>query len=63
MLAAFFLMAAHARQSTGGRPAVSLPAILARPMEYVQFTAWRWKMRAAAASPGRCGVLRRGSRG
>ncbi|NCA81134.1 MAG: DNA internalization-related competence protein ComEC/Rec2 [Opitutae bacterium] len=36
---AFCLMAAHARQSTGGRAATSLPALLERPMEYVQFVA------------------------
>ena len=39
MAAALLLMAAHARQSTGGRPATSLPAMLERPMEYVQFVA------------------------
>jgi competence protein ComEC len=39
LLALFFLMAAHARQSTGSRPATSLPALLERPMEYVQFVA------------------------
>ncbi len=37
MLAAFFLMAAHARQTVGGRPALSLGAAMARPTEYVQF--------------------------
>lgn len=39
MLVAFFLVAAHARQTTGGRPAASLRARLERPMEYVQFVA------------------------
>lgn len=39
LLAAFFLMAAHAGLSTGGRSATSLPATLARPMEYVRFVA------------------------
>ncbi len=39
MLAAFCLVAAHARQSTGPRPAMSLEAVLARPVEYVQFVA------------------------
>jgi len=37
MLVVFFLMAAHARLSTGGRSAASLPAMMERPMEYVQF--------------------------
>ena len=39
MLAAFFLMAAHARQATGNRGATSLAAQMVRPMEYVQFAA------------------------
>lgn len=39
MLVAFFLMAAHARQSTGGRSPTSLPSMMERPMEYVQFVA------------------------
>jgi competence protein ComEC len=39
MMAAFFLMAAHARQSTSGVPAVSLRAMMDRPLEYVQFVA------------------------
>lgn len=39
ILALFFLMAAHARQSTSARPETSLPAMLVRPMEYVQFVA------------------------
>lgn len=36
MLAAFFLMAAHARMTAGGRPALSLEAAMARPTEYIQ---------------------------
>ena len=36
MLAAFFLMAAHAGLSTRGRSATSLSALLERPMEYLQ---------------------------
>lgn len=39
MLAAFCLMAAHARQATAERSAASLPAMIDRPMEYVQFVA------------------------
>lgn len=39
MLVAFFLMAAHARQSTGDRGATSLAAQMERPLEYVQFVA------------------------
>ena len=39
MVAAFFLVAAHARQSTADRSARSLPAAIVRPMEYVQFVA------------------------
>lgn len=37
MWVAFLLMAAHARQSTGSYSATSLPAMLARPMEYIEF--------------------------
>ncbi len=36
MLAAFCLVAAHARMSTGSRSAVTLPALIPRPVEYVQ---------------------------
>lgn len=39
MAVLFCLMAAHARQSTGGRAALSLRAGMARPTEYVQFVA------------------------
>ncbi|MDY0149162.1 MAG: DNA internalization-related competence protein ComEC/Rec2 [Kiritimatiellia bacterium] len=39
MVAVFCLVAAHARQSTSPRPALSLGAILAGPIEYVQFVA------------------------
>lgn len=39
MLALFCLVAAHARQSTSPRPALSLGAILPRPVEYVQVVA------------------------
>lgn len=39
MMAALFLMAAHARQSTENRSPASLSAMLERPMEYVQFVA------------------------
>ncbi len=39
MVALFCLVAAHARQSTSPRPALSLGAILPRPVEYVQFVA------------------------
>lgn len=37
--ALFCLMAAHARLAMGSRAATSLPALLDRPMEYVQFVA------------------------
>jgi len=37
MVVVFLLMAAHARQSTGVPTATSLPTLLPRPMEYVQF--------------------------
>ena len=54
MLAAFFLMAAHARQSTGGRSSTSLPAMMERPMEYVQFVALALEDASPqAAQPGR----------
>lgn len=54
MLAAFFLMAAHARQSTGSRGATSLAAQMARPMEYVQFAAVALEDASPqAAQPGR----------
>ena len=54
MLAAFFLMAAHARLSTGSRGATSLAAQMARPMEYVQFAAVALEDAAPqAAQPGR----------
>ena len=39
MVALFCLVAAHARQSTSPRPALSLGAILPRPVEYVQVVA------------------------
>lgn len=39
MVALFCLVAAHARQSTSPRSALSLGAILPRPVEYVQFVA------------------------
>jgi len=39
MAVAFLLMAAHARQATSGHSAASLPAMMGRPMEYVQFVA------------------------
>mgnify|MGYP001765251537 CR=1 FL=1 len=39
MLAALFLVAAHARQSTGVRGADSLAVQMVRPLEYVQFVA------------------------
>ena len=39
LAAALLLVAAHARLATGGRPALSLPAQMARSMEYVQFVA------------------------
>ena len=56
MLAAFCLMAAHARQSLGGRSAVSLPAVLERPMEYVQFVAVALEDAAPrSARPGQAG--------
>ena len=54
MLAAFFLMAAHARQSTGVRSSTSLAALMDRPMEYVQFVAVAEEDAAPqAAQPGR----------
>ncbi len=39
MVAAFCLVAAHARLATGGRSALSLAAQMARPMEYLHFVA------------------------
>lgn len=39
LVALFGAVAANARMSTGGRPAMSLAAALGRPMEYVQFVA------------------------
>ena len=39
MVALFCVVAANARMSTGGRPAMSLAAAIGRPMEYVQFVA------------------------
>lgn len=39
MLAAFCLMAAHARMSTGGRPGITLGSLLSGPVEYVPFVA------------------------
>ncbi len=54
MLAAFFLMAAHARQSTDGRSPTSLSSMMNRPMEYVQFVAVALEDASPqAAQPGR----------
>jgi len=54
MLAAFFLMAAHARLATGTRSARALPERLGRPMEYVQFVAVALEDAAPqTAQPGR----------
>ncbi len=54
MLSAFFLMAAHAGQSTGGRSRSSLAEALDRPMEYVQFVAVALEDASPeAAQPGR----------
>ena len=54
MLAAFFLMAAHARQATGVRSSTSLAVLMDRPMEYVQFVAMAEEDAAPqAAQPGR----------
>ena len=39
LVALFGVVAANARMSTGGRPALSLAAAIGRPMEYVQFVA------------------------
>lgn len=39
VLVVFCLVAAHARLSTGGKSALALPAVMGRPMEYVQFVA------------------------
>ena len=58
MLAAFFLMAAHARQSTEGRSPAALASMLERPMEYVQFVAVALEDASPqAAQPGRAAWL------